>query len=147
MLSLHRSANAADSVSCQRPPPSLAAAVRQVLAVAGLLTACGGNPVEFPPPPNDTCLGSPVGLTPQRDTVSVGDSVHVAARPTQAFTSCLSGVPFVIRWEARPDSAVVLSPDSDTSAWVRGVAVGTVGIFARITSMEEVFGLMTIVVR
>lgn len=118
------------------------------LGSLGLLVACEGNPVDTRQPGiNDSCLGSPVAVRPLVDPVPVGDSVHVTALRTPAFTSCLSGVPFVIRWEARPDSAVVLSPDSDTSAWVRGVAVGTVGIFARITSMEEVFGLMTVVVR
>ncbi len=118
---------------------------RGILVIAGLIAACGGNPAELPLPTNDTCLGTPVAVRSLTDTVPVGDSVHVVALPTPAFTSCHSGVPFVVGWEARPDSAVVLSADSDTSVWVRGVAVGTVAIFARVTS--GISGLMTLVVR
>lgn len=111
-----------------------------LLTAVGPLTACGGDPSTRPFPINDSCLGNAVALRPLTDTVPVDDSVHVLALRAPAFTACLSGVPFVLRWEARPDSAVVLSADSDTSAWVRGVTPGSVTIFARITSMDEIKG-------
>lgn len=131
----------------RQPPMYQHTSVGGVFVAAVLLVACGGNPTEFAPPPNDSCLGNAVALRPLTDTVLVGDSVHVLALRTPAFAACLSGLPFVFRWEARPDSAVVLSADSDTSAWIRGVIPGTLSIFARITSMDDIEGQMTLVVR
>ncbi len=112
-------------------PARAIAGARGILVSAGLLAACGGNPT-FPPPPNDSCFGSFIGLTLSADTIAVGDSVHVLARPISSFASCFPGVAFVVTYEPRPDSAVSILVTSDTTAWVRGVRPATVDLRARV---------------
>ena len=148
MLWIHMKRDPGGGVSCHRLHPVRAIVrAKGMLVAAGLLVACGGNPVDTRPPgPNDACFGAVIALTPLATSVAVGDSVHVLARPAPAFTCGFSGVPFLIRWEASPDSAVVLSADSDTSTWIRGVTVGTVGVTARLVSRNDIFDLMTVTV-
>lgn len=147
MLSLQRELVPADSVSCQRPPPILTTAGRGVVVAAGLLMACGGNPVDTRlPGPNDNCFGGFIGLVLSADTVAVGDSVHVVARPVPSFTSCFPGILFVATWEARPESAVSISSDSDTTTWVRGVRPAEVGLWARVRDAPQASGVRPLVV-
>lgn len=113
----------------------------------GLFVACGGNPVDTRPPgPNDNCFGNFIGLSPFADTVAAGDSVHVLARPASTFASCFPGVAFVVTWEARPDSGVAISADSDTTVWATGVRPGQFVLRARVRDAPAASGAMTLVV-
>lgn len=117
-----------------------------VLAAVGLVGACGGNPVETHPGPNDECFGGFIGVILSSDTVAVGDSVHATARPVQSFASCFPGVTFVATWEAQPDSTVSISPTSDTTAWLRGVWPARVEIWARVRDAPSANGFTILVV-
>ncbi len=124
--------------------------IRKMLSLSWLanlawLSACGNSSVEQPS--SESCIGSPVVLSPFTDTIAVGDSTHVTARPFALFASCFPGVAFVVRWEASPASAVALTVDSDTTTWVRGLLVGRVVVVARGVQDERLVGGMEVTIR
>lgn len=146
MRSLYGMRNPRGCASHQQPPPILGRSMVSVLAAAGLVGACGGNPVETHPGPNDECFGGFIGITLSADTVAVGDSVQAVARPVQSFASCFPGVTFLATWEAQPDSTVSMSLASDTTVWLRGVWPARVNIWARVRDAPSATGVTILVV-
>lgn len=130
-----------------RPGPQIRTTVRRMqVTVLAVLGACSGES-RGPTQPPENCFGSFLLIEPRGAVLPVGDSLILVARPTVPFLVCFPGRPFQVSWDADPDTGVVVRANSDSTAWVRGVAPGLVRITAQLPGGDSLFDRTTMTVQ
>ncbi len=103
-----------------------------VLISLGTAACDGGGQPEPAPLPNETCIGPFVQLDPILAEIAVGDSVALTARRRSFISVCSPQAPGVFQWQTQVPGVVSLRPTGDSTAIVKGVAPGTVLVFATV---------------